>query len=269
MTADPGPTGRRSVEEPGGPPVFVVGCQRSGTTLVRLLLDSHPRLSCGPETRFLESMRRVVHEDWEALERFGFSREEWLARMAGMFAGVHADYAARRGRARWVDKTPRYALQLDFVLALFPDAQVVHVLRDARDVVVSHRKRFGYVPALKAAVKWPRYVRAVRAAQEWLPQNQFHEVRYEDLVFDQEATVRRLTDFLGEEFDPAMLRIDEHPHDVPPRYHAQARDRRRAEGTDSAIHAGRAGAHRRELDPLGRVLVWWTSRRLLRELGYR
>ncbi len=94
-------------------------------------------------------------------------------------------------------------------------------------------------------------------------------MRYEDLVCDQEATVRRLTDFLGEQFDPAMLRIDEHQHDVPPRYHAQARDRRRAEGTDSAVYAGRAGAHRRELDPLGRVLVWWTSRRLLRELGYR
>jgi hypothetical protein len=254
---------------PDGPPIFVVGCQRSGTTLVRMLLDSHPRISCGPETRYLESLRRVVDEDWNRLERYGFSQQEWLERIATLFGGVHADYAARRGKARWADKSPRYALQLDFVLRVFPDAQVVHVLRDARDVVVSHRKRFGYLSSLKAAVKWPRYVRAARAAQERLPQNQFHEVRYEDLVTDQEATVRRLTTFLGEEFDPSMLEIDEHEHDVPERYHLQAGDRRRQQGTDSPIHSVRAGAHRRELDPLARALVWCTSRRLLREVGYR
>jgi len=250
------------------PPIFVVGCQRSGTTLVRLLLDSHSRISCGPETRYLESLARVVDEDWPRLERFGFSQQEWLARVATLFGGVHADYAARRGKARWADKSPRYALVLGFVLRVFPDAQVVHVVRDGRDVAVSHRERFGYWSGLKATVKWPRYVRAVRAAAADLPPEQYHEVRYEQLVQDQEATVRRLTDFLGEQFEPAMLRIDEHEHDVPARYHEQARRRRRAQGTTGAVYSGRAGAHRRELDPLARALVWWNGRHLLKELGY-
>ncbi len=252
----------------GDAPVFVVGCQRSGTTVVRLLLDSHSRISCGPETRYLEDLERVVGRDWPRLERFGLTQDEWLTRIATLFGGVHADYAARRGKARWADKSPRYALVLPFVLRVFPDAQVVHVLRDGRDVAVSHRKRFGYWSALKSTVKWPRYVRAVRATGRTLPPERYHELRYEDLVGDQEATVRALTDFLGEEFEPGMLDLDAHQHDVPDRYHQQARDRRERQGTTAAVYGSRAGAHRRELDPLVRFLVWWNGRRLLRELGY-
>ena len=251
------------------PPVFVVGCQRSGTTLVRLLLDSHSRISCGPETRYLEDLQRVVGPDWPRLERFGLTRQEWLDRIADFFGGIHAEYARRRGKVRWADKSPRYALVLGFVLEVFPDAQVVHVVRDGRDVCVSHRERFGYWAALRATAKWPHYVRTVRAAAAGLPPEQYHEVRYEELVRDQEATVRRLTDFLGEQFEPAMLRIDEHQHDVPDRYHQQARRRRQAQGTTGAVYGGRAGAHRRELDPLTRLLVWVLGRRTLRELGYR
>ena len=62
------------------PPIFLVGCQRSGTTMLRLVLDSHSRISCGPETRFLPDLRRIVDEqrDWPRLARFG-----WLAAAAG------------------------------------------------------------------------------------------------------------------------------------------------------------------------------------------
>jgi hypothetical protein len=98
-------------------PIFLVGCQRSGTTMLRLVLDSHSRISCGPETRFLPELRRIVDEqrDWPRLARFGFPREDWLRRIGDFFGGVHADYAAGRGKARWADKTPLYALSLDFV----------------------------------------------------------------------------------------------------------------------------------------------------------
>jgi len=46
-----------------GRPIFIVGCQRSGTTMLRLMLDSHSRISCGPETRFLEDLERIVGDD--------------------------------------------------------------------------------------------------------------------------------------------------------------------------------------------------------------
>ncbi|HEY3534882.1 MAG TPA: sulfotransferase [Pedococcus sp.] len=257
--------------QPTGPtgPIFVVGCQRSGTTMLRLLLDSHSRISCGPETRFLEDLERIVGRDWKRLSQYGFEQEEWLRRIAAFFGGVQHDYAVSRGKQRWADKSPRYAMKLDFVTRVFPDAQVVHLIRDGRDVAVSHRKRFGYWSSVKSSVKWPRYIATARAAGLAMPPGRYHEVRYERLVADQEATVRELMDFLGEEFEPGMLDFEAHDHDVPDRYHAQALSRRTGEGTTEAVYRSRVGTHQRELDPLVRGLFQITSRRTLKELGYR
>jgi hypothetical protein len=265
-----GPRAGRSTSGEGPvSPIFVVGCQRSGTTMLRLILDSHPRISCGPETRFLEDMERIVGKDWKRLSQYGFPREEWLRRIAAFFDGVQGDYARSRGKPRWADKSPRYAMKLPFILELFPDAQVVHVIRDGRDVAVSHRKRFGYWSCVKSAVKWPRYISEARAAGRRLPAGQYHELRYEALVGDQEATLRDLMDFLGEAWDPAIMEFDRHGHDVPARYHAQAHSRRADEGTSAAVYTSRVGTYRRELDPAMRLLFLLTAHRQLKQLGYR
>ena len=151
-------------------PIFIVGCQRSGTTMLRLMLDSHSQISCGPETRFLEDLERIVGPDWKRLSQFGYSQEEWLKRIRAFFEGIQSDYARSRGKTRWADKSPRYALHIHFLLQVFPDAQIVHVIRDGRDVAVSHRKRFGYWSSVKSSVKWPRYISAARTAGLALPQ---------------------------------------------------------------------------------------------------
>ena len=176
-------------------PIFIVGCQRSGTTLLRLILDAHPNLSCGPETRFLEDLARITGDgNWPRMRLFGFPKEYWHERIAALFDEFQGDYARARGKARWADKTPRYALCIDYLDRLFPTCQVVHVIRDGRDVVASHRHRWGYLSALKAVKKWPWYVHAARAAGARLAaQGRYHEVRYEELVSDPEAA---LTAFL-------------------------------------------------------------------------
>lgn len=248
-------------------PIFVVGCQRSGTTMLRLMLDSHPRISCGPETRFLADLERIVGPDWKRLSQYGFSQQEWLDRIADFFDGIQSDYARSRGKSRWADKSPRYALSMDFILRVFPDAQVVHVIRDGRDVAVSHRKRFGYWSCVKSSVKWPRYIAAARSAGSALPSGQYTEVRYEELVGDGETTLRSLLEFLGEPWDPALLDFASQAHDVPERYHAQLQARR-GEGGEGTLYRSRVGAHKRELDPFVRLLVWVMGRSTLRELGY-
>ncbi len=252
-------------------PIFLLGCQRSGTTMLRLVLDSHSRISCGPETRFLTDLRRIVDEkrDWPRLARFGFPREDWLRRIGEFFGGVHADYAAGRGKARWADKTPLYALSVDFVTEVFPDAQIVHVIRDGRDVVVSHRKRFGYWSAVKCVVKWPRYIRTARAFGARLPPERYHELRYEDAVGDPDKTLRALFEFLGEQWEPGVLEYADRPHDVAGKYTVEADRRRAAAGTDAAIYASRVGTYKRELDPFLRILVRIFSGPMLKELGYR
>jgi hypothetical protein len=252
-------------------PIFLVGCQRSGTTMLRLVLDSHSRISCGPETRFLPDLRRIVDEqrDWPRLARFGFPREDWLRRIGDFFGGVHADYATERGKARWADKTPMYALSMDFIAEVFPDAQFVHLIRDGRDVVVSHRKRFGYFSAVKCVVKWPRYIRAARAFGAALPAGQYHELRYEEAVADPDKSLRALFEFLGEEWEDGVLEYADRPHDVAGKYTVEADKRRAAAGTDAAIYSSRVGTYRRELDPFLRILVRIFSGPMLKELGYR
>jgi hypothetical protein len=250
-------------------PIFVVGCQRSGTTMLRLMLDSHPRISCGPETRFLADLERIVGTDWKRLSQYGFTQEEWLERIAAFFDGIQADYARSRGKERWADKSPRYALSMDFITRLFPDAQVVHVIRDGRDVAVSHRKRFGYWSCVKSSVKWPRYIAAARAAGAALSPGRYTEVRYEDLVGNGEQTLRTLFDFLGEHWDPAVLDFVSQAHDVPERYQAQLQARQSEGGEDGTVYRSRVGAHKRELDPAVRLLVWAMGRSTLRQLGYR
>ena len=237
--------------------------------MLRLVLDSHSRISCGPETRFLPDLRRIVDSDFHRLARFGFSREDWLRRIADFFGGVHTDYARGRGKVRWADKTPLYALSIDFVTEVFPDAQIVHVIRDARDVVVSHRKRFGYWSAVKCVVKWPKYIRTARAFGAALPEGRYHELRYEDAVRDPDKTLRALFEFLGEPWEEAVLEYADRSHDVAEKYTVEADKRRAAAGTDAAIYASRVGTYRRELDPFLRLLVRVFSGPTLRELGYR
>lgn len=250
------------------PPIFIVGCQRSGTTLLRLMLDSHPHISCGPETRFLADLDKVTRQNWKRMSHFGFDKHYWHRSMARFFETVHQDYAASKGKARWADKTPRYALLLDFIDQLFPHCQVVHVVRDGRDVVASHKHRFGYRSAVKAAEKWPRYVRAARKSGSRLGQRRYHEVRYEDLVADPKATMGGLLEFLGEPWNDAVLHHEDHLHDVADKYAAFARGRRREGNDSSVVYRSRVGAGREELDLPLRVLLRLRAGRELRQLGY-
>ena len=267
-----GPPGKRGdITASTRPPIFIVGCQRSGTTLLRLILDSHPNISCGPETLFLvDFVERVTGErHWRHLAQFGFPKEYWQERVAALVDTVQSDYARRRGKVRWADKTARYAVHLDQIDRLYPTCQVIHIIRDGRDVVASHRDRWGYLSALKAVRKWPWYVRTARMAGARLAgQGRYYEIRYEDLVTDPEPTLRKLLDFLGEPWDDEVLEHDRWPHDVQPRYVAFSSSRRAASGERHTIYRSRIGTGRQELGPLLYLLVRLVDGATLRDLGY-
>lgn len=251
-----------------GSPIFVVGCQRSGTTFLRLLLDSHGSIACGPETRFLTAFEAITGEEWHRIARFGFPREYWIRRIADFFASFQEDYARSLGKSRWADKSPLYALHLPFLLEMFPDANIIHVIRDVPDVARSHRNAFGYKSALNAPRKWSRYIAAVRAAARDLPADQYLEVRYERLVADIEGTMRQVCDFVGEPWDDAVLDYQDKPHDVNPRYWDRTAQRRRA--APQAAAAADRPAYRRpaRLDPLMALSVTVFGSRTRKELGY-
>lgn len=252
--------------DPERPPIFIVGSARSGTSLVRLILDSHPDISCGPETQFLPALERIFTTDWRRLRGYGEDEEAWRHRIAAFFASIHGDYAARRGKARWAEKTPQYAEHLDFVDKLFPECQVIHVLRDPRDVVVSHRLRWGYMRAVWSIQRWRTLVTAARAWGAAAPAGRYMELRYEALVKAPEETLRPVFEFLGEPWDPTVLEYEDHPHDRGPEQRPRAV--REQTGEQAQIYTSRVGAARRELDPILRSALWLRNRRLMRTLGY-
>jgi hypothetical protein len=218
---------------PADAPVFVVGCPRSGTTLVQRIVGAHPDVAAAPETFFMRHLweRRAAFgplTDDDALHRvldalvaapafadLGLDadalRADALAaprRWPALFRLVLARFAEAQGGARVVaEKTPNHVLYLDALRRFFPALRVVHVLRDPRAVAWSWRA----VPwttgfAAGDAGVWVRYAEAARRAPPGVP---LHTVRYERLVRAPEAEARRLCRFLALPFDAAMLRFHE------------------------------------------------------------
>jgi protein-tyrosine sulfotransferase len=202
----------------GFAPIVLGGCGRSGTTLLRMMLDSHRRICCGPESSVFR--RRAV--DPEALAaRFGFEAAEVrrLYDAAGSrpaFIEAFAQLCMRKaGKARWAEKTPRNISRLAVIFRSFPEARFVHVLRDGRDVACSlrthprHRVVDGklvpldtWKPIAGGARRW---VRDIESSRRWWNDPRFHTVRYEHLVLDPRPELERLMAFLGEDWDDAML----------------------------------------------------------------
>ena len=226
-------------------PVFVVGCPRSGTTLLRQLLNAHPNLSCGPETHFLSSMEEIEKSRWRELALFGVSQSEWRSHVRDLFSWVHMQFAEEHGKTRWIDKTPAYALILDFIDQLYPDCQVVHVVRNPRDVIDSYRRRWGIRREWAGTQAWPKYVRAAREFGKSHPEDRYIEVCYEDLVTDPRKAMQRLIAWMGEPWDEGIM-------DPQPRTRGQTREQRIRHWSEDSAEGptlGHARMSHEERDP--------------------
>lgn len=126
--------------EETAPPIFVIGCQRSGTSLLRRVLDSHPSIACPPESKFILPTQELLDhpQALEGLSSMGFSRAMVMDRLRAFVASFFEDYAAAAGKHRWADKTPNYVDCLQFLEELFAgDALYVVIVRHPFDVCLS------------------------------------------------------------------------------------------------------------------------------------
>jgi hypothetical protein len=215
---------------PGGPPLLVLGVRRSGTTLLRVMLDRHPRLAVPDESYFVPQLadRHLRHVDPDAfvddLRRIN-TVAEWdvpldkvRARLrpampvGEAIATVYLVYAEERGKSRWGDKTPMYMQNLRLLERLFPDARYVHLIRDGRDAALSFLEMpRGLVTETwmhprtppDFAAQWRTEVAAARRLGRRVGPR-YLEVRYEELVADVEPVLRRISEFAGLEYDDAM-----------------------------------------------------------------
>ena len=182
------------------PAFFIVGSARSGTTLVRLLMNAHPMVVVPPESRFIVEFwtgedtvevkpfldRLAIHPRFRVwdLPISDVAAEVRVERMpyALLIEKVYEAYARPRGKPIWGDKTPRYIEHLGLLRRLFPDARFIHVIRDGRNVALSYADvPFGPKSVAAAAELWSRRVSSGLSARKTIPKESYLEVRYEDL----------------------------------------------------------------------------------------
>jgi len=216
------PEARPIVEEP----IFIIGVHRSGTTLLRLILDSHSRIACPPESFFLLPPRRLLDDQkgMTGLSAMGFDRQHVLRQMRELSSYFFEVYAAARTKPRWADKTPPYVDCLDFIDELFEGrCKYLMIYRHGLDSACSIvgtpiPEVEEYVAACGgdrhagAACYWAVQCEKMLAFRESHASRCF-EVRYEELTTRPETCLPPLFEFLDEAWEPAVLRFHEHQHD--------------------------------------------------------
>ncbi|UJA19959.1 sulfotransferase [Thermoleophilia bacterium SCSIO 60948] len=199
-------------------PIVVGGAHRSGTTLVRGILDRHSRISCGPELKFLLSLRcGYTAEDPLNHSRFTTTAREFAGDDAALevlgeaFLELHRRRAESAGKPRWADKNPENLIYLDIWQRLLGERFVlVWVRRDPRDVLVS-------MEAAGFPYSGPdRFERRVEMLAEYERRasrfTQAHparviEVVYEDLVADPRGVAGAMMNALGERLEEGQLSL--------------------------------------------------------------
>jgi hypothetical protein len=202
------------IEEIVGHPVFLVGALRSGTTLLRLMLASHPSISWIPEFDYAVDM---IPRDrgWPDLDEY----HSWLLthrifRAHGFQFDRHLQYPAlvsgflrqrllRKSSARLVGATIHRSL--DALPRLWPAARFIHLVRDPRDVAVSCINMGWSGNAWMGVLPWRDTEQSWNRLQTGLAPGTWIEVRFEDLVRSPEGELGRICEFIGIPYDPAML----------------------------------------------------------------
>ncbi|MBS0642729.1 MAG: sulfotransferase [Proteobacteria bacterium] len=195
--------------------VVVGGSPRSGTTLLRTLLSRHSMIAAGPETTvFLNRISSpediATRLGWQAAEIRQWQRD---SRSQAEFIGrFHAAVVQRFGKPVWLEKTPRNVGRFRFVRRHFPNAKLVHIVRDGRDVVCSLRRtpfaRLDHAApdstaaAIRCAVQWRKLV---EAGIKWRHDPNYYELSYEALVRAPEEQLRALLTFLDLPWEPQIL----------------------------------------------------------------
>lgn len=212
-----------------------MGCPRSGTTMLQLMLHAHPRIAVPPENRFMlpaYSKRRLLGDLREPENKRklaaqiigGKGKASTQFKDLGLDPGEITDaivaapptvgsalgtvfraYAARFDKPRWGDKRPAYHHYLPFLRRMFPDAQFVQVVRDGRACVASLKRMPWWEYDMYTAVaEWAVAFDNCQRFAKRLPADSFHQIKYEELVTDPAGELKRLCAFLGEDYDDAM-----------------------------------------------------------------
>lgn len=281
------------INQSNRPMPFIVGTGRCGTTLLRLILDSHPQVAIPAETHFIPAVAQgaagpsdprrnffdavTESRNWS---KFGLAASAYWQEVAVIepfdtsqgLRAFYRTYARRFNKPRWGDKTPAYLLSMRLIERLLPEAHFVHVIRDGRDVALSVLPlldRDGARHTLEEGAQW-WVTRLTRGHQEAQGITHYLEIRYEDLVDHPARELARVCAFLELPWDDSLLRHHVGAADrladegVPPTPRALA-DRERVE---SPLDSDRVARWRNEMTADQRSAVEAIAGPLLEAYGY-
>ena len=268
-------------------PVLVLGAPRSGTSLMSRQIDAHPRITIPFESHlFAQWLPRVdrygdlsVEENRRALVRdiidFGVVHD-WEPRpvldevmplvtehsFGGVTRGLMDWWAAQEGKPRWGEKTPWHLLMHREIRAAWPDALIVLLHRDPRDVSLSWKEaRFHGKHVQKFAESWVRHQKAAQEVLREVPEEDVIVVAYEDVVRDPEGQLTRLMNFMGEDYDPVQL--DFHRNETAYQTDARNESQLRRPISQKSVGRWKTGLSAREIR-----LIETVARDEMQRLGY-
>lgn len=217
-------------------PIFILGANRSGTTLLRLMLNAHSRIAVPEEMLyFRSSYAGVPVENWRepklSEKAYAGIVRDFVANACALheeldgaaieasvlngsardlrtpYSAVMSAWADSQQKARWGEKTPGNLFYVDVILEMYPDAKFVYLARDPRAGVASMQRAsfFPDDPVFNALSRRKHFEAGRRFRETVVPAEQWLDLRYEDLVHEPRATLETLCAFLGEPFEPAML----------------------------------------------------------------
>jgi hypothetical protein len=221
-----------SENKPLAPPVFIVGAPRSGTTLMAVLLDRHSRIAIGPETQFFTEF---IPQNWNektpgtheqlvdsalAFKRiadFNFDRDQLLNHfkkyeltLPNLLRSIMELHAIRNSKRRPGEKSPHHLQHIPAILRHFPDAKIICVLRDGRDVVRSLLAAPWAIPKNPRrlrlfCIRWTDAAEQTMYFQKTLSPDRFMTVKFEDILRHPGFELEKICRFLGEDFEPTQL----------------------------------------------------------------
>lgn len=216
-------------------PIFIVGQERSGTTLLMTMLGCHPRVAVPEVAWWYPRFRGYLHTYGDLADAanlrtlademiFGLMVPFWGMSVnprtivdevmedlkersfAGIYCAMLERYARCVGKPRWGEKTPNNVFFVEEILEDFPDAQFLCVTRDARDMAAdAMRSSFGPTNAYAAAQEWKFGQRTIQKCRKELPPAKWLDVYYEKLAREPEKILEEVCEFLGETYSPQML----------------------------------------------------------------
>jgi hypothetical protein len=197
-------------------PIIIGGFYRSGTTLVRRLIDSHSRIHCGPEVKFFKDFYGdYLYDDlhhvrlFKTLSTLGLTEQEMLAIFGRAFVESHELAARKSGKVRWADKNPENVLYLQQWEQMLPEGFLfLHVVRDPLDALAS-LKEIGFAKAVPADFSGKvRLFKAFReAGDQFLVRHPLTSltIHYEQIVQFPDTSLEAIFSWLGEQYEADVL----------------------------------------------------------------